>query len=151
MNGLRGSNHSNYCKVPFFTCRNKRTLRPCLKTGLLHVCERWKPWQQIKALYTIAGFFFFEELVGENSLHRADAMTSLSHSSKIVLICLLHACVLTGFGLFSETFENNELQLEVYEIFLIAAESFVLLFFRSILQAKNKASLRAGAVLPFSF
>ena len=56
------------------------------------------------------------------------------------------------FDRFSETFENNELQLEVYEIFLIAAESFVrLFFFCSILQAKNKASLRAEAVLPFSF
>ena len=33
------------------------------------------------------------------------------------------------FDRFSETFENNELQLEVYEIFLIAAESFVRLFF----------------------
>ena len=41
------------------------------------------------------------------------------------------------FHLFSETFENNELQLEVYEIFLIAAESFVLSSFCPILQAKN--------------
>ena len=60
-------------------------------------------------------------------------MTGLSHACKNVLTCLIHACFLTGLAFFSETFEKNEFRLEVYEISLIAAESFVLLFFRPFL------------------
>ena len=50
----------------FFTSRKKRTLRTCLKAGLLHVCDVDKRGENPgskKALYTIAYNFELNSLV----------------------------------------------------------------------------------------